>query len=315
MKKSTLIDLVVSSGSDKEYIVKDRAGITIGRIYIIQIDDTNKTCLFRLKFYKETKAYDYIIDTLKMMLNILFNNHNLNKVNVLCSEELNISAFTNMGFEMEGILEDSVINIHNKYEYELLFGMTSGMYRSNYINLGTTIKGKNINLKVLTPEDSEDLLKYYMENRKYLTPFEPYRDEGFYTIENQRQGLIESYKQFIKGQSVHFGIYLKDKFIGRIKINNIVMGVFKNAFIGYSIDENHQGKGYMKEAVKLAVNFAFKELGLHRIEASTMVENEKSQRVLKACGFDELGVSKDYLYINGKWQDHKIFYKNNRSYK
>lgn len=90
------------------------------------------------------------------------------------------------------------------------------------------------------------------------------------------------------------------------------MGVFRNAFIGYSIDENEQGKGYMKEAVKLAIDYAYEELELHRIEASTMVSNEKSQRVLKSCGFQELGVSKEYLYINGKWQDHVVFYRNKK---
>ncbi|GAA0117678.1 GNAT family protein [Clostridium senegalense] len=312
MNKSALVDLVVAKGRNKEYTIKDRLGITIGRIYIIEIDEVNKNCLFRLKFYKENNSYEYMLDTLKIMLNILFNNHKVNKVNVLCSEELDTNAFTNIGFELEGILQDNIMNNCNKYEYELLFGITENMYKSHYINLGTSLKGGNIRLKVLTPQDSNDLLNYYMRNRKFLTPFEPHRDEGFYTIESQKQSLIESYKQFIKGESAHFGIYLKNKFIGRIRINNIVMGVFKNAFIGYSIDEEYQGKGYMKEAVKLAIEFAFKELGLHRIEASTMITNEKSQGVLKACGFEELGISKNYLYINGKWQDHKIFYKNNR---
>jgi len=87
------------------------------------------------------------------------------------------------------------------------------------------------------------------------------------------------------------------------------MGVFKNAFIGYSMDEKEQNKGYMKEAVKLAVTYAFEELELHRIEATTLVDNEKSQRVLKNCGFRELGISEKYLYINGEWRDHMVFYK------
>ncbi|WP_143761057.1 GNAT family N-acetyltransferase, partial [Clostridium haemolyticum] len=47
---------------------------------------------------------------------------------------------------------------------------------------------------------------------------------------------------------------------------------------------------------------------LHRIEASTLVDNIRSQRVLESCGFKEVGVSEKYLFINGKWRDHKIFY-------
>ena len=55
--------------------------------------------------------------------------------------------------------------------------------------------------------------------------------------------------------------------------------------------------------------YAFEELDLHRVEASTLTDNEKSKRVLLGCGFKMLGVNEDYLYINGKWQDHITFYK------
>ena len=87
------------------------------------------------------------------------------------------------------------------------------------------------------------------------------------------------------------------------------MGVFKSAFVGYSIDENEQGKGYMKEALGLTIKYAFEDIGLHRVEASTLVENIKSQRVLKSCGFKDVGMNEKYLFVNGKWRDHITFYK------
>ena len=64
----------------------------------------------------------------------------------------------------------------------------------------------------------------------------------------------------------------------------------------------------MKEAVRLVIKYAFSEMDLHRIEASTLLDNVKSQRVLLANGFKELGVNKDYLLINGDWRDHRTFY-------
>ncbi len=312
MNKGKWVSLNLANGSRRDYIIRDNLGITIGRIYIIEIDSDNRSCLFRLKFYKSKKeGYDYLKDTITLILNILFKNNKVNKVNVLCGEDINLNAFTNLGFELEGIISDNIIH-KSKLEHELLFGINKNSYERSYTRKELILHGKNIYLKALTPEDSEEILKYYVKNREYLTPFEPLRDENFYTLEEQSTSLIESYKQFIKGQAVHFGIYKEGRFIGRIKINNIVMGVFRNAFIGYSIDENEQGKGYMKEAVKLAIDYAYEELELHRIEASTMVSNEKSQRVLKSCGFQELGVSKEYLYINGKWQDHVVFYRNKK---
>ncbi|MGV2645030.1 GNAT family N-acetyltransferase, partial [Clostridium perfringens] len=97
----------------------------------------------------------------------------------------------------------------------------------------------------------------------------------------------------------------------KIKLSNIVYGILRNAFVGYSIDKEYQGKGYMKEALNTVCSYAFEEMGLHRLEASTLMDNSRSQGVLKACGFNELGISEKYLYINGEWRDHKIFYKVN----
>lgn len=111
----------------------------------------------------------------------------------------------------------------------------------------------------------------------------------------------------MNGKSIPFGIYRNNKLIGKIQVSNIVLGIFRNAFIGYSIDEDQQGKGYMKEAINLVLDYAFTELKLHRIEASTLVNNKRSQSVLKACGFKEIGLSEKYLYINNMWQDHCIF--------
>ena len=95
--------------------------------------------------------------------------------------------------------------------------------------------------------------------------------------------------------------------IERIRVSNVIYGVFKNAFIGYSIDEKEQGHGYMKQGVRLVCEYVFEFMGLHRIEASTLIDNIRSQRVLLSCGFKEVGISDKYLFINGKWRDHKNF--------
>ena len=159
------------------------------------------------------------------------------------------------------------------------------------------------------PLDAEELANYYIRNKEHLREFEPARDNSFYEVEVQRKILIESYKQLMIGTGMDLGIYLKDKLIGKIKVSNIVHGVFKSAFIGYSIDKEHEGKGYMKEAVLLVEKYCKQYLDLHRLEASVLVDNIKSKRVLLKSGFEEIGINKKYLYINGKWRDHITFYK------
>lgn len=301
------VDLV--QGSKSQYIVRDSLGITIGRVYIVELSKENRYCSFRIKFYKASeKSYETLKEALNIFLVSLFRNMDVNKINVLADEEINIMSFTDLGFNLEGIISRSAIS-NGTYRDELLFGIDFQTFNNEQIDREAEVKGRNISLSILTPSDAEDVLKYYLKNREYLKPFEPDRDDSFYTLPVQRRNLIEGYKQFLNGDSVNFGIYRKDKLIGKIQVSNIIIGVFKSAFVGYSIDEEEQNKGYMKEALNLVSDYAFEEMGLHRLEASTLTNNIKSQKVLKACEFKELGISEKYLFINGKWRDHMIFYK------
>lgn len=308
MLKEQYVTVDLVKGSTNEYIIRDKDGITIGRVFIIELSDKNKYCSFRIKFYKSgSSSYELLKESLETFLRSLFRNMNIYKVNVMADEEINIMGFTDLGFKLEGVISNSIIS-NNLYKDEILFGIDFDIFKNGHRCRELDIKGINIGISVLTPNDAEDVFRYYMKNEKYLRPFEPDREDNFYTLPVQKRNLIESYKQFLNGDSVNFGVYKSKKFIGKIQISNIVMGVFKSAFVGYSIDEDEQGKGYMKEALRLVCEYAFNEMGLHRLEASTLLDNEKSQRVLKACGFKELGVSEKYLFINGKWRDHIIFY-------
>jgi len=309
MNKGKYVNIEALKGNEREYVIKDNTYIILGRIFIVELDKQNKFCQFRLKFHRNNNgSYEYLKDTLNLMLNILFKNMGINKVNVIAHETINTHAFTDLGFELEGIITDSVIN-KSEYQSELMFGINSFVFNRSIVKKELAFKGSNIKLHVLTPNDADEVLDYHIRNREFLRRYEPSRDETFYTMDSQKCTLIESYKQFLKGTGVNLGIYKSNKLIGKIRISNIVMGVFKNAFIGYSMDEKQQGMGYMKEAVKIVVAYAFEELELHRIEATTLIDNEKSQRVLRNSGFKELGISEKYLYINGEWRDHIVFYK------
>lgn len=309
MNKGKYVNIEAVKGNEREYIIKDKTCITLGRIFIVELDKQNKFCQFRLKFHKDAnESYEFLKDALKLILSILFKNMSINKVNVMANESINISAFTDLGFDLEGIISDSIIN-KTEYQSEFMFGINSFDFNRGLMEKDLSVKGNNIKIRVLTPSDAEEVLDFYLRNKEFLRCFEPSREEIFYTLNMQKRTLTESYKQFLNATGVNFGIYKEDRLIGKIKISNIVMGVFRNAFIGYSMDEKEQSKGYMKEAVNLAVEYAFEELELHRIEATTLMDNEKSQRVLKKCGFKELGISEKYLYINGEWRDHVVFYK------
>ncbi|MEJ1932949.1 GNAT family N-acetyltransferase, partial [Nostoc sp. NIES-2111] len=113
--------------------------------------------------------------------------------------------------------------------------------------------------------------------------------------------------EFIHGQSVKLFIFPKKqptKIIGTINFSNFVKGAAHFCYVGYSLAEAEQGKGYMTESLKAATDYVFQELNLHRVMANYMPHNQRSGNVLKRLGFVVEGYARDYLLINGKWQDH-----------
>jgi len=304
--KLVFIDLVNSN--DRNYIIKDKYGITLGRIEIIEYSKENKNCTFRIEFYKNDNTLTYLKDAIECFRDSLFNNMGVQKINVLVPQNLELKPLVDLNFSLEGIVSSNKFK-DGQYLDEFLFGIDVDAFKNSHVTNILRLNGENITLKVLYPEDAEEVLNFYIRNKQYLTPFEPSRNDSFYTLESQKKTIVEHYNQFLNGSNLPFGIYKDNCLIGKIQLSNIVLGVFRNGFIGYAMDEKEQGRGHMKEAVKLVVDYAFSDMELHRIEATALVDNIKSKRVLMACGFKEIGISEKYLFINGNWVDHSIFYK------
>jgi [ribosomal protein S5]-alanine N-acetyltransferase len=93
--------------------------------------------------------------------------------------------------------------------------------------------------------------------------------------------------------------------VGVINLNNIVRGSFLNASLGYYVGGPHSGQGYMTEGLRAAVQFAFEDRGLHRLEANIQPNNAPSINLVKRCGFRNEGFSRAFLYIAGAWRDHE----------
>ena len=296
-------------GNDREYVVKDKVGIILGRFFLKDLDSKNRKVDVKFKFYKEYN-YKLMKETLRKILKVLFAEKDIYKINLFVSDIKNFNAYLDLGFMLEGILSDNVCN-NGIQKDEYIMGININDFNDKVKLVQFQLNTERLALRNLTPENTEEMLDYYIRNEEHLRQYEPTRDSGFYTYEGQKEILTESFRQFIDGTSIDLGIFKDEKLIGKIKLSNIVYGILRNAFVGYSIDKEHQGKGYMKEALNTVCSYAFEEMGLHRLEASTLMDNSRSQGVLKACGFNELGISEKYLYINGEWRDHKIFYKVN----
>ena len=95
--------------------------------------------------------------------------------------------------------------------------------------------------------------------------------------------------------------------IGGMNVNNICRGAAQYATLGYWISEDHQGQGYMSEALRLTLQFCFERLKLHRVNAACLPNNARSENLLRRAGFKHEGFAEKYISINGAWRDHVLY--------
>ena len=96
-----------------------------------------------------------------------------------------------------------------------------------------------------------------------------------------------------------------EEIVGVVNLSEISRGCFQNCFMGYWIGQPYRRQGFMTEALRLAMDYAFDDLDLHRVEANIIPSNTASIALIKRLGFRLEGLSERYLKINGEWQDHE----------
>ena len=162
-------------------------------------------------------------------------------------------------------------------------------------------------LRLLHLGDAEELAAAYRRNREHLAPWEPERTEEFFTPDWQRRNLEIQLGSHATGLAYPAALFEEGRIIGRFTLTGVVRGPFQSASLGYWMDAKLAGRGLATFAVRAICRIAGSALGLHRIEASTLLHNHASQRVLQKCGFEQIGMAPRYLKIAGHWQDHNLY--------
>ncbi|QDS32685.1 GNAT family N-acetyltransferase [Brevibacillus brevis] len=167
--------------------------------------------------------------------------------------------------------------------------------------------GENIYVRLVQEADAQSLLALEVRNRDFFQNFTGTREEAFYTLEGQSDRVKSSMALKEEDRGYFFVIAEKaqDEIIGEVILSEVVRENLQSCWIGYFLDKEHNGKGYMTEAVKLVVDYAFETLGLHRLEAGVMPHNIGSIKVLLKAGFHKEGIAKKNVNINGRWEDHQ----------
>ncbi|WP_117211429.1 GNAT family N-acetyltransferase [Allorhizocola rhizosphaerae] len=165
-----------------------------------------------------------------------------------------------------------------------------------------------VTTRLVRPEDAPALTELVRANREFLAPWEPLRDDEYFTVERQAALIEDSLERHQRGTNLpHVIVDAGGDIIGRITLNGIVYGPFQSCSMGYWVGEAHNGRGVATAAVRAIIRVAFEELGLHRVQAETLPHNTGSQRVLQRNGFVRYGYAPEYLHIAGRWQDHVMY--------
>ncbi len=165
-------------------------------------------------------------------------------------------------------------------------------------------------IRSLKAEDIPALQDYYIRNRDFLQPWEPLRNESYYSRESLANMVKAEEIEEIRRKAFRGYLFLKEtsqKIIGFTGLTNIQSAYDQSARVGYKLDKQYINKGYITEALVSLISFGFQTESLHRLEAHVMPKNLASQRVMEKLHFKKEGVSLHFRKINGAWEDHILY--------
>ena len=172
-----------------------------------------------------------------------------------------------------------------------------------------SIEGDGVMLRTPQMTDFEDWAALRETSREFLAPWEP-----TWPIDDLTRGAfrrrIKRYAEDLRSdQGYAFLIvrYTDEAVVGGLTLANIRRGVAQAGSIGYWIGLPYIRQGYMTAAVRAVIPFAFASLRLHRLEAACIPSNDGSIKLLEKTGFVREGFAREYLCINGVWQDHLLY--------
>jgi ribosomal-protein-alanine N-acetyltransferase len=169
--------------------------------------------------------------------------------------------------------------------------------------------GEGVLLRMPQPADYSEWAALREQSRDFLTPWEPTWPADDLSRGAFRRRIRRYAEDLRTDQGYAFLIFRSSDvvLVGGLTLANIRRGVAQAGSIGYWMGQPYTRQGYMTASVRALVSFAFTTLRLHRLEAACIPTNAGSIRLLENTGFVREGYARDYLCINGLWQDHLLY--------
>jgi ribosomal-protein-alanine N-acetyltransferase len=171
------------------------------------------------------------------------------------------------------------------------------------------IRGRRVYLRYPTMQDYVAWAELRALSRHHLTPWEPQWAKDELTRSAFRRRLRFAQREARDDLGYAYLVFAETPLtlVGGLNFSNVRRGIAQSASVGYWIGAPYAGRGLMTDALRAAAQFAFVALRLNRLEAACLPSNTASARVLEKAGFRCEGRARQYLKIDGRWQDHDLY--------
>lgn len=171
------------------------------------------------------------------------------------------------------------------------------------------IETERMTLRLPAHSDWHDWSSLREESEAFLSPWEPSWAEDHLTRKAFTNRVYWASRAQTTGTALPLFLIRRDdnRLVGAITLDNVRRGPAQSGTLGYWVGAAFARQGYMREAIRAVVHYAFRQMDLSRIEAACLPENAASRGVLEACGFKYEGVAQAYLQINGRWRNHVLY--------
>jgi ribosomal-protein-alanine N-acetyltransferase len=169
-----------------------------------------------------------------------------------------------------------------------------------------TLSHGDVTVRSVRPRDARALNSLLRENRAWLRKWEATLP-GYDGPPAAGEMIRNVLRLARKDQVAPFVIEYRGVVVGQVTLSGLSFGSLASGAIGYWIDESVAGKGITPLAVALVIDWAFTNLGIHRVEICIRPENDASLRIVRKLGMRYEGLRRRYIHIDGDWRDHFCF--------
>jgi len=171
--------------------------------------------------------------------------------------------------------------------------------------------GGQVHLRLPRLQDSGAWRRLRLESRAFVEPWEPTWRQDHLSEGSFRTRVRRARRLAAERRCWSFLVFRSEDecLVGGLSLTDVLEWPSCQASLGYWIGQPYARRGYMRDAIGAVEKFAEDRLGLGRLAAACVAENEASRRLLLSCGYRREGFARSLIEVNGVWRDHELYAK------